>query len=128
MYKYWQPNKKDVKDDHGDCVIRALCKVFDKSWCEVFKELVPICLEIQSVPNDKYVYSEYLRRNGAKYTGISNKKGSKRPTVSSFAKEHKQGTYYLRVAKHGVAVVDGIYYDSWDSGNKCVYGYWEVKA
>ena len=25
-YKYYQPNKKDIKDNYGDCVVRALTK------------------------------------------------------------------------------------------------------
>ena len=33
-YKYYQPNKKDLKDQYGDCVIRALTKVMDKEWLE----------------------------------------------------------------------------------------------
>ena len=30
-YKYYQPNKKDIKDEYGDCVIRAFTKALDKS-------------------------------------------------------------------------------------------------
>ena len=26
-YKYYQPNDKDLKDQYGDCVVRALTKV-----------------------------------------------------------------------------------------------------
>ena len=75
----------------------------------------------------KACYEKYLISNNFLYHGISNKKGSKRPTVDSFTKEHKEGTYLLRVAHHCVAVVDGIYYDTWDSGDWCLYGYWERK-
>jgi hypothetical protein len=123
-YKYYQPNTKDVKDEHGDCVIRALTKVLNKTWLEVFDDLVPIARDIQAPINMKCVYETYLKNNGFTYVGVSNKKGSKRPTVNSFAKEHKQGTYYLNVANHCVAVVDGVYYDTWDCGYKSLYGYW----
>ena len=47
-YKYYQPNKKDLKDNHGDCVIRALTKVTEKSWLEVFDGLVPIVRKEQN--------------------------------------------------------------------------------
>ena len=87
-YKYYQPNKKDLKDKYGDCVVRALTKVLDKEWVEVFDELVPIAREIQSMLGMKIVYETYLKRQGFQYVGISNKKGSKRPTVESFAKDH----------------------------------------
>ena len=123
-YKYYQPNKKDLKDDYGDCVIRALTKILNMQWIEVFNELVPIAADLQCMPNGKPCYERYLKNKGFEYHGISNKKGTKRPTVADFAKDHKEGTYFLRVANHAVAVVDGIYYDTWDSGECKLYGYW----
>ena len=125
-YKYYQPNKKDLKDENGDCVIRALTKALGKEWLEVFDELHPISRELQIPYNNRPCYEKYLEQKGLKYTGISNKKGTKRPTVDEFAKTHKTGTYILRVAHHLVTVVDGIYYDTCDSGSKSMYGYWEV--
>lgn len=124
-YKYYQPNKKDIKDKYGDCVVRALTKIMNKTWVEVFNELVPYALDIQCMPSDKACYERYLKDNGFEYHGVSNKKGSKRPTVESFTKEHKAGTFFLNVANHVVSVVDGIYYDTWDSGQCCLYGYYE---
>ena len=76
-------------------------------------------------PNSKPCYKRYLEKHGFEYVGISNKKGSKRPTVESFTKEHKEGTYFLNVANHAVASVDGNFYDKWDSGDCCLYGYWK---
>lgn len=124
-YKYYQPNKMDLKDQYGDCVIRALTKVVDKTWVEVFDELVPLARMLQCMPNGKAAYEAYLKEHGFEYQGISNKKGAKRPTVDSFAKENKEGVYFVRVANHVVAVVDGVYYDTWDSGDKSLYGYWK---
>ena len=124
-YKYYQPNKKDLKDAYGDCVIRAFTKATSKTWETVFDELVPIARELQCMPNSKASYQRYLIENGFTYNGISNKKGSKRPTVDRFAKDHPKGVYVLVLANHLVACVDGIYYDTWDSGYKSLYGYWE---
>lgn len=123
-FKYYQPNKKDLKDNYNDCVIRALTKALNKTWLEVFDELIPISRDMQCPYNVKECYEKYILQNGLKYQGISNKKGTKRPTVKQFTKEHKQGTYILRVAHHIVTVVDGIYYDVWDSGDCSLYGYW----
>lgn len=125
-YKYYQPNKKDLKDKYGDCVIRALTKALNMEWLQVFDEMQPISREMQVPFNCRPCYEKYMESKGLKYTGISNKKGTKRPTVETFAKDHKAGTYILRVARHLVTVVDGIYYDTWDSGGKSLYGYWEV--
>lgn len=127
-YKYYQPNQKDLKDNYGDCVIRALTKVTGKAWVDVFDELVPIARELQCMPNGKPCFERYLTEKGFKYHGISNGKGTKRPTVDSFAKTHKSGTYFVKVSNHVVAIVDGVYYDTWDSGHKSLYGYWEGGA
>jgi len=130
MYKYYQPNKKDIKDKYGDCTIRALSKALNLSWLETFDLVMPLCREYQTVNPfnvDTKTQREILDRLGFDYYSVSNKKGTKRPTVTSFAKEHKNGTYILNVAHHEVTVVDGIYYDTWDSGKKSVYGYYKKR-
>lgn len=127
-WKYYQPNKKDLKDEYGDCVIRALTKALGKEWLGVFDELIPIAREIQCPFNTKPCYEKYLTDKGFIYHGISNKRGTKRPTVQSFALSHKEGTYFLIVANHVVTVQDGYFYDTWDSGEKSLYGYWVKEA
>ena len=128
-YKYYQPNKKDLKDDYGDCVIRAICKAFDITWLEAFEMTLPICRECQMLPSrilfadNVKVVEKHMKLINHK---VSNKRGTKRPTVKSFAKEHKTGRYILRIANHVVAVVDGKYFDTWDCGEKSLYGYYEV--
>lgn len=123
-WKYYQPNKKDLKDEYGDCVIRALTKVTGKEWLQVFDELIPYVREVQANPNAPQVYSKYLEDNGFKWVGIKAEKGGKRPTVQSFTNAYKKGTYILRVSHHVVAVSGGYFWDTWDSGNKSVYGYY----
>lgn len=130
MYKYYQPNKKDLKDKYGDCTIRALSKALGLSWIETFDMTLPFCREYQTsniFNADTQIEREILDRIGFAYYGISNKKGSKRPTVASFAKEHKNGIYIVKVANHVVAVVNGNYYDTWDSGYKSLYGYYKKR-
>lgn len=124
-YKYYQPNEKDLKDQYGDCVVRSLAKVRNADWLTIYDELIPIAREKQCMPNGKPAYEQYLKEHGFVYHGISNKKGSKRPTVQSFTLSHKNGTFVLRTAHHLVASVDGYFFDTWDSGNACLYGYWE---
>lgn len=127
-YQYYQPNKKDLKDEYGDCVIRALTKALDMTWVEIFDEMQPLSREMQVPFNCKPCYQPYILSKGFTYCGISNKKGSKRPTVAQFAKNHPQGTYILRLAHHLVAVKNGQYFDTWDCGAKSLYGYWQKPA
>lgn len=128
-FMYYQPNDKDLKDKVGDCQIRAFCKVLGLTWLEAFDLTIPICRELQTYTIfdcDLTKTNAAMKKLGFTYTGISNKKGTTRPTVDSFAKAHPTGRYIVKVAHHVVAVVDGKYYDTWDSGHKSLYGYYEV--
>lgn len=123
-YKYFQPNELDIKDKQPDCSIRCLCKAENIEWLEAFDRLTLIARELWSVLNSKQTYETYLKKNGYVYHKISNAKGSKRPTVETFTKEHKTGTHVLVIANHYVCSKDGYYYDTWDCGQSCLYGYW----
>lgn len=129
-FQYYQPNKKDLKDEYGDCQIRALSKALDCTWIEAFDKLIPYMREEQcnGIGVTVATSSRILGHFGFAYHGISNAKGTKRPTVDSFAKDHPTGTYILRVANHVVAVVDGKYFDTWDSGARSLYGYYEKEV
>ena len=127
-YKYYQPNRLDLKDEYGDCVIRALSKFFNLSWIDTFHKCLPIIEKYQMLPGQFFFAAQDDKINdelGIRRIPISNKRGSKRPTVESFAKSHPTGTYIVKVASHVVAVVDGYYYDTWDSGEKSLYAYFE---
>ena len=125
--KYFNPNP--LKKEVGDCVVRALCALEDRSWDEVFKELCDIGFELKAMPNDKDTYQEYLKRHNFVRIPISNKKGTKRPTVNDMAKRSKtEGHIYCEIANHCVTVKDGYILDLWDSGDKCLYGYWKKEC
>lgn len=123
-YTYYQPNDKDLKDNYGDCAIRTICKAENLSWLDAYDMMYRLSREVQCPMNCKYGFEHILKSNGYVYTGISNKKGTKRPTVDSFTKEHLEGTYVLIVANHYVCSKDGYYFDTWDSGECSMYGYW----
>ena len=125
LNRYYNPNPKKLGTN--DCVIRSICKATDKDWDVVYRELCEIGFELKVMPNADESWKEYLMRNHFIQHKVSNRKGMKRPTVSSFAAQNKKGTYILRVANHLVACVDGYYYDTWDCGDKSLYGYWEKK-
>lgn len=128
-YVYYQPNELDKHDIYGDCTIRVLSKVFNCFWKEAFKRQIPYCLKYQVTSAFDCPAKQakiILKELGFEYHSIKVPKGSKRPTVESFAREHTAGRYIVNVARHVVAVVDGKYYDTWDSGDKCLYGFYEL--
>ena len=122
-YKYFQPNERDAKDEFGDCAVRSICKAENLSWLDAYDMMYKLSREVQCPMNCKAGFEHILRSNGYEYTGISNKKGSKRPTVEHFTKMNNDGTYVLVVANHYVCCVNGFFYDTWDSGDCCLYGY-----
>lgn len=123
---YFNPNP--IKNETGDCVIRTFCKALDMDWDSVYKELCELGFELKSMPNSDDTWKEYAKRKGFTHHKVSNKKGSKRPTVDSFARANRKGTFILNVANHIVAVVNGHYYDTWDCGHKSLYGFYELPA
>ena len=123
-YVYYQPNKNDTKDKYGDCVVRAITKVFDLSWEDAFMSLIPSALKIKSMPDTKEVLNEYFKEKNIKWVGCKAVKGKPRLTPKTFK---EKGSYVLSLAGHILAVENGCYYDTWDSGECCVYGYWVIK-
>lgn len=41
---------------------------------------------------------------------------------------YPRGRYIVGTGNHAVAVVDGDYYDSWDSGNEILSFFWRMKG
>jgi hypothetical protein len=124
-YKYYQPNKKDTKDKCGDCVIRALTKFFDKSWLEIFDELVDIARKNQDIINSNLSYETLLKNHNCVYHKIP--RDQKKQELSTFLKGNKEKYFVLvRVGYGGHCVcVDGKdYFDTWDCGEYKVTGYW----
>ena len=67
MYKYYQPNEQDLKDQQPDCVIRALTKVLDVTWLEAFESLIPYARKLQTTLTCIQCYEKYLFDAGFKY-------------------------------------------------------------
>lgn len=122
LFQKYNANPKNKRV--GDCVVRAISTAINEPWDTVFMDLCEVGFDLKSMPNDKDTYSEYLNRKGFSNITIKVTKGSKRPTVQSFAQDNPNGTFVLSVANHLVTVVDGKYYDTWDSGSCCLYRYW----
>lgn len=115
------PKKKEVPD----CVIRAICIALNKPWLEVFDELNSVARQDYSVSLDDNVWGHYLYMQGFKPFLLP----SKCPrciTIKAFTKMYPYGTYIIGTGTHAVAVIDGNYYDSWDSGDAIPTFFWRI--
>lgn len=122
MFHFFNPNPRH----HfvGDCVIRALCAATNLSWNEVYDFLVAVGKALGDLPSSNYVWGTFLLSLGFHIASIPNTCPNCY-TVKDFCKDNPYGIYILGTGTHAVTVIDGNYYDSWDSGNEVPrYVFW----
>ena len=122
MFKYYNPNPGG--NLVGDCVIRSIARVTNQSWREAFSGVVEVAYELLDMPSSNYVWASYLKRNGFIKKVIPNTCPDCY-SVRQFAVDNPFGTYLLGTGTHAVAVVDGDYYDTWDSGDEVPIFYFQ---
>lgn len=115
VYIDFNPNPKQKRV--GDCVIRAICKATDQKWDEVYMKICLQGFKMSDMPSSNPVWGSYLKQRGFLQVTIPNTCPDCY-TVDDFSKEHPEGVYVLGTGTHVVAVVDGDYYDAWDSGKE----------
>lgn len=121
-YQFYNPNPKGIKV--GDCSVRAVSKAIGKDWTDSYIGLCSEGLIFRDMPSSNYVWGMYLKKYGFEEARIENVCPDC-TTVSRFAKEHKKGRYVLACQNHVVTVIDGDYFDSWDSGDEIVLYYYK---
>lgn len=114
-----QYNPNPYKISVGDCVIRAITKVLDTDWDTVYWDLAICGFWMGDMPSSNAVWGQYLRENGFNRSIIPNSCPDCY-TVREFCIDNPVGTYVLATGSHAIAVIDGNYYDSFDSGNETV--------
>lgn len=118
MYKSYNANPQGLHT--GDCVIRAISTALDQSWQETLAGITVFSLMLSDMPESNRVWGNYLKSKGYKRHAID----TDDYTVEQFASDHPSGTYILALSGHVVAVIDGDYIDTWDSGNELPVYYW----
>ena len=124
MYVYYNPNPfgKQV----GDCVIRAICKIMHLTWDEAYTAICLRGFDMKDMPASNSVWGSYLVSKGFR----SHLLPARCPncyTVKNFCEEYCKGYYLLATGAHVIAIVNGDYYDAWDSGDEIPILYWERK-
>lgn len=123
MYIFFNPNNRNKAA--GDCVIRAICAAEGKDWDTVYDEL---CFEGKyggDWGSNNDIWDNYLRKNGYK-RGLVPTACPTCYTIEDFAREYNRGTYIVATGSHVVAVINGNYWDSYDSGQKMpIYYYYK---
>lgn len=124
MFKFYNPNPDRILVD--DCVVRAICLLTGKDWEQVYVELMAYGLRFHVWPNRNEVWATYLEEHGYLSTLVPNTCPNCF-TVKDFCIAFPEGTYLLAIGDHVVTVMNGDYYDTWDSGYEIPLYYWEIK-
>lgn len=112
---FFNPNPDKIMV--GDCVIRAISIVLEQDWETSFIGVALVGLEKHDMPSSNDVWREYLERKGFKRYALPNTCPACY-TVKNFCKDNPKGRYVLGTGTHAVSVVNGDYYDIWDSGDE----------
>lgn len=122
MYIHFNGNPCGINT--GDCVIRAISIVTGKTWYQIYAGLCVQGRMSCGFGNFNEVWSDYLQ-----YLGYSRHGLPYNPTytVADFAADHPDGAYILGTGSHAVAVVNGNWIDSWNSGKEIPTYYFNCK-
>lgn len=101
----------------GDCVIRAIAKATDDSWDVVHDQLCDLSYTMADMPSSNAVWGTYLENIGFQ-RGNPSDRCSMCYTVREFANHNREGIYVVGTGSHVVCIIDGNYYDTWDSGDE----------
>lgn len=108
----------------GDCVIRAIVKATNRNWGKVYQDVVNKGYHMKDMPSSNHVWASYLKDSGFRRYIIPDMCPDCY-TVKDFCYDHPIGTYILGTGTHVICVVDGDYFDTWDSGDEVPIYYFE---
>lgn len=124
---YIEFNNNPVGRRVGDCAVRAVSKALDITWETAYISLALNGLQMGDVMNADSVWGATLRQHGYQRKAIS----STCPDcydIKEFCKEFPTGTYVVGTGGHVVTIIDGDYFDSWDSGDETPQYYWSKEV
>ena len=122
MWQYYQPNPKLLYV--GDCTVRAICAVTGLSWHIVHLAQSVLSSIMADMPSSDRVWWKLLRMLGYDRVQMIDQCPDCY-TVADFAHDHPEGKFVLGPLEHAVAVINGDWYDTWDSGNTVPLYYFE---
>ena len=122
MWVEWNPNPLGKRV--GDCTVRAVAKGTGESWEDAYSGMALEGFLLSDMPSANNVWGAYLRRKGFTRHMIPDTCPDCY-TVKDFCKDHPKGMYIVALHGHVIAVNDGNYFDSWDSGNETPLYYFQ---
>lgn len=117
-------NANPVNKNTGDCTVRAISTLMNQSWRDTHTDLSMTSYYLSDMPSSNASWGEYLILNGYRRYVIPDTCPACY-TIKEFCIDHPKGRYLLATGSHVVAVIDGDYYDTWDSGYEVPVYYYQ---
>lgn len=121
MWHRFNPNPRG--SSVGDCVVRAVAAATGQSWEQAYIALALTGYALGDMPSANRTWGAYLQKQGYKRRMVEADCATCY-TVADFAREYPHGVYVLGCSGHVLTVIDGEWWDSWDSGAECPIYYW----
>ena len=119
-------NPNPLSKTTGDCVVRAIAIATDQSWRKTYRQLCDLGEIHADMPSSNYIWGTYLRQRGARQFLLP-ESCPECITVRAFCERYPEGVYVIGTGDHAVAVIDGDWYDSWNSEDEIPTYFWRVK-
>lgn len=124
MWRKCNPNPKGIQV--ADCVVRAISIATGLDWYDVYDDLCAVGRSECNMPTVNSVWGKYLYDIGFAPFLLPDS-CPQCITVRAFCKRFPVGTYIIGTGNHAVTVIDGDYYDAWDSGDEVPSYFWRVQ-
>ena len=111
-----QKNLNPQNKRTDDCVVRALALALGIDWQAAYTMLSAHGLKMADLFSKNYVWADLLLSLGFKRSGIPDTCPDCY-TVRDFAEDHPNGLYVVGTGDHVLTIIDGDWYDSFDSGS-----------
>lgn len=119
-------NPNPLRKETPDCVIRAICIALNRPWTDIYDDLCMLGREECNMPSADAVWGKYLYQLGCR-PFLLPESCPECLTVRLFCQMYPRGRYIIGTGSHAVAVLNGNYYDSWDSGDQVPSFFWKVE-
>lgn len=119
-------NPNPLGKQTGDCVVRAIAIATGRSWRNVYRDLCEVGEIECELPNSNFIWGTYLKDLGAEQFLLPEACPAC-ITVRAFSERYPEGTFVIGTGSHAVAVIDGDWYDSWDSANETPTYFWRIR-
>lgn len=117
MFRKTNPNPDGLRV--GDCVVRAIAIALDISWIDAYLDLCLQGLLMRDMPSANAVWDAYLQAKGFTKDVVTNAR-----SVKEYCGSNPEGISVLGTGQHVVTVINGDYYDAWDSGDEIPVFVW----